>query len=371
MKKALVIVVLMLLFISALAQAPESFNYQAVVRDESNNPITDQAVSFKMSILKESIIGDAVYSELHSTTTNSIGLVNLVIGNGTDKVSDISSIDWGADSYFLKVEIDKTGGTAYVEMGTTQLLSVPYAMYSQTASIVKMRTSMFGDTLFLGLQQYVIIPGISLANPHYSSSEPITDIDGNIYATVKIGNQVWMAENLKTTKYKNGDLIGTTTPAALDIYGESMPKYQWAYDGNEDNVATYGRLYTWYTITDSRGVCPTGWHVPTDGEWTELTNYLSGESVAGGKLKESGTIHWASPNTGANNESGFTALPGGSRTAAGVFNYIGSLGFWWSATEEYTDYAWYRIMYYNGSNVYRDYDYGSKDGFSVRCIKDE
>jgi uncharacterized protein (TIGR02145 family) len=113
-------------------------------------------------------------------------------------------------------------------------------------------------------------------NPTQPDKKPstVTDGDGNIYGKVIIGTQVWLTENLKTTKYRNGDLIGTTTPAGLDIYDEVTPKYQWAYAGNEDNVATYGRLYTWYAITDTRNVCPTGWHVPSDAEWLTLENYL-------------------------------------------------------------------------------------------------
>ncbi len=103
-----------------------------------------------------------------------------------------------------------------------------------------------------------------------------TDGDNINYPVVEIGTQIWMAENLKTTKYSNGDLIGTTTPATLDITGESTPKYQWAYNGNESIVTTYGRLYTWFAVTDSRNVCPVGWHVPTDPEWTVLTDYLGG-----------------------------------------------------------------------------------------------
>src|SRR5512133_2727329 len=111
--------------------------------------------------------------------------------------------------------------------------------------------------------------GLTKCQPH-----SVKDIDGNVYQTITIGTQVWMVENLKTTKYRNGDLIGTTTPASLVIEGESAPKYQWAYDGNESNVAIHGRLYTWYVATDSRNVCPTGWHVPSDAEWTVLTDYL-------------------------------------------------------------------------------------------------
>ena len=114
---------------------------------------------------------------------------------------------------------------------------------------------------------------------------------------------------------------------------KATPKYQWAYDGNESNVATYGRLYTWYAVTDSRNVCPTGWHVPTDAEWTTLTTFLGGENVAGGKLKETGTTHWTTPNTGATNETGFTALPSGYRYIDGTFLTIFSMGIWWSSTE--------------------------------------
>jgi len=158
------------------------------------------------------------------------------------------------------------------------------------------------------------------------SNNKITDVDGNVYTSVTIGTQVWMVENLKTTKYSNGDLIGTTTPATLDISGESTPKYQWAYDGNESNVATYGRLYTWYAVTDIRGVCPIGWHVPTDAEWTTLSIFLGGDNVAGGKLKETGTTHWTTPNIEATNETDFTALPGGSRSNSGAFGYIGGYG---------------------------------------------
>ncbi len=111
-----------------------------------------------------------------------------------------------------------------------------------------------------------------------------------IFNAIIIGTQVWLQENLKTTRYNNGDLIGTTTPATFDIRPESTPKYQWAYEGNESKADTFGRLYTWYAVTDSRGICPIGWHVPADAEWTTLTDFLGGTSVAGGKMKTTGTI---------------------------------------------------------------------------------
>ena len=196
----------------------------------------------------------------------------------------------------------------------------------------------------------------------------MSDIVGNEYKTIQLGSQIWMAENLKTTKYCNGDLIGTT---GKDITAEFTPKYQWAYDGNEGNVTTYGRLYTWYAVTDPRNVCPTGWHVPSNDEWTALITYLGGESDAGDKLKETGTYHWQESNAAATNEKGFTALPGGDRGAReSLFYDIGIFGYWWSSTGDPEDESAYGLVVsYNGSGVNKG-PYFIKCGFSVRCLKD-
>jgi uncharacterized protein (TIGR02145 family) len=199
----------------------------------------------------------------------------------------------------------------------------------------------------------------------------IEDGEGNVYNIVIIGTQVWMKENLRTTKYSNGDLIGTTSSPTLDISGESTPKYQWVYGGDESNLVTYGRLYTWFAVTDSRNVCPTGWHLPTDSEWTTLTTFLGGDNVAGGKLKETGTTHWSSPNTGATNETGFRGLPSGNRDSNGTtgFYNIRNGGNWWSSTEFSTTFAYCRHMFYNDSNLSSG-NYDKQAGFSVRCLKD-
>jgi uncharacterized protein (TIGR02145 family) len=212
---------------------------------------------------------------------------------------------------------------------------------------------------------------VSSCDKNDETPTTVIDIDGNIYHIVTIGTQVWMIENLKTTKYRNGDLIGTTTPSTLDISSESTPKYQWAYNGEESNVAAYGRLYTWYAAIDSRNVCPTGWHMPTDADWTTLTTYLGGESGAGAKLKETGTAHWQSPNTEATNVSGFTAVPGGFRSADGliVFNSLGDYVYWWSSSELNADAAWIRFLYYTNSDAGR-IGAGKGNGISVRCLKD-
>jgi uncharacterized protein (TIGR02145 family) len=201
-------------------------------------------------------------------------------------------------------------------------------------------------------------------------AQTVKDIDGNVYRTVRIGTQVWMAENLKTTKYRNGNLIGTTNPATLNILKENRPQYQWAYDGNERNVATYGRLYTWYAATDSRNVCPTGWHVPSDAEWSTLTTYLGGESVAGGKLQEADTTLRGTPfYSGATNETGFTAIKSGSRSFTGEFSQIDIWGSWWSSTEQSVGIAYIREVYRNSNKVIRIFTM-EEDGLSVRCLRD-
>ncbi|HOG37272.1 MAG TPA: FISUMP domain-containing protein, partial [Paludibacteraceae bacterium] len=202
-------------------------------------------------------------------------------------------------------------------------------------------------------------------NPNITSGS-MTDIDGNTYKTVTIGTQTWMAENLKVTKYNNGTNIPNVTDATA--WSSLTTGAYCNYNNDRSNVATYGRLYNWYAVNTGK-LAPTGWHVPTDAEWATLTTYLGGGSVAGGKLKETGTTHWASPNTGATNETGFTALPGGNRDYHGAFYGIGYYGSWWSASERGTYTAWYRNMLYFDSNVGRS-NYDKEVGFSVRCVRD-
>lgn len=198
----------------------------------------------------------------------------------------------------------------------------------------------------------------------------ITDYDNNNYETVKIGTRLWMAENLRTLHFANGDNIATTEPATLDISAEATPEYQWAYEGNDTYDDVYGRLYTWFTVTDTRKVCPTGWHVPSDDEWTALENTLGGFEVAGSKLKESGNSHWISPyNLYATNESCFSALPGGYRNNTGGFSYMGNYGYWWSNSEGDSENAWIRSLFVQSIQITRT-DFAKKYGASVRCIKD-
>jgi uncharacterized protein (TIGR02145 family) len=217
-----------------------------------------------------------------------------------------------------------------------------------------------------------------------SEDNTIQDADGNVYDTITIGTQIWMKENLKTTRYSNGEIIVTTTPQTKDISNENTPKYQWSYDGDESKAASFGRLYTWYTVTDIRNICPTGWHVPTDSEWTTLTDYLADNSYgyggSGNEIAKSiaartgwlttGTAGSVGNDEETNNSSGFTALPGGYRFASGTFTNFGFYGIWWSATEYNDTTAWSRLITSYSSFVTRS-NYSNKPyGFSVRCLKD-
>jgi len=209
-------------------------------------------------------------------------------------------------------------------------------------------------------------------------TDTVTDIDGNVYQTVTIGTQLWMAENLKVIHYRNGDAIPNVTDATeWEILSTGA---YCNYNNNSSNADTYGQLYNWYAVNDSRNIAPEGWHVPSDAEWKELEMYLGmSQSEAdaeglrgtdeGGKLKETGTTHWISPNTGATNESGFSALPGGYRNHDGYFSIVGSYAYFWSSTEYLSYFAWSRLLYYYYSVVNRISN-DKECGFSVRCLRD-
>ncbi len=197
-----------------------------------------------------------------------------------------------------------------------------------------------------------------------TSATTVDDVDGNTYNVIEVGNQAWLKQNLKTTKYRNNETIGTTT---LDITNDATPKFQWPATGFESNANTFGRLYTWYTITDSRGLCPDGWHVANSIEWTELTNFLGGESVAGGKLKS--FINWSSPNTGASDEVGFSAYGSGVRNLNGTYQGFDTNCVWWSVSPEASSTnAWAREIF-NSSATISTLEKSKKMGYSVRCIK--
>jgi uncharacterized protein (TIGR02145 family) len=219
------------------------------------------------------------------------------------------------------------------------------------------------------------------------SGNTVTDVDGNSYNTVTISGQVWMVQNLRTTKYRDGSAVPNVT--SHTSWGTLTTGAWAAYDNDAGNVSTYGRHYNWHAVNDPRGLCPQGWHVPTDADWKTLETALGmpaaqlnqndamrgGAQNVGGKLKST-TNHWAQPNTGANNESGFTALPGGVRYSdyePGVdpssFFEIGESGAWWSATANDANSAWARQLLHQDAGIYRGHEV-KQEGYCVRCVRD-
>ena len=202
-----------------------------------------------------------------------------------------------------------------------------------------------------------------------NGDEILKDIDNNEYRVVAIGNQIWMGLNLNVSRFNNGDSI---TNAKADSEWDELSrqgKPAWSYYNNNSEYAKkYGKLYNWHAVADSRGLCPDGWQVPSDEDWTELTEHLGRN--AGGKMKASDTLYWKAPNVNATNESRFDGLPGGMRRFGASFHHMGLLGFWWSSTEISSGFAWRQRLNYKSGNANRFNGY-KLNGFSVRCIKVE
>ena len=521
MKKNLILAVLCLI-ISAMtfAQVPQKMSYQAVVRGSDNNLVTNSEVSIRISILQGSADGEAVYTETHSATTNANGLLTIEIGDGASS-DDFSTINWANGPYFVKTETDVNGGDDYSIIGVSQLLSVPYAMYAQTAGNVpdvsgflteetdptvsewakaenkpiynyseiegtpEIPTVPTNVSAFENDANYVVteadptVPAWAKAEnkPIYNYSEiegtpeiptvptnvsafendanyltsytetqniaevaslgnsvntqlkdvtdptdaqdavtkqyldnliqqyasqisalqqevealrdaiPLIDYDGNTYATVRIGDQVWMAENLRTTHYSNGTSIpqGTTT---------SETDACWYYPNNDaSNEMEYGLLYNWPAAMNGAsssetnpsgvlGICPNGWHLPSDAEWTELINYVGSQSEYQCNGSEdniakslASTFGWNSDsetctvgnNQLSNNATGFGAVPAGDYYDS--YRYFGRAAAFWSSTESGSGSAYIRYLNHDNASV-RGGSYPKNRGRSIRCLRD-
>jgi len=480
MKKIALLSLTTIVFISNLiSQAPNLMSYQAVIWDAGGNLVTEKTVNIKISILQGSVTGTSVYSETHRVQTNINGLVSLMIGGGTNATGKIVDINWGSGSYFLKTETDPTGGNSYSIIGTTQLVSVPYSLFSglskniQTpkvglpgqvlvvdengnptwsgAFVPNVKTKPITDITTtsvntggeittdcganvteggivwsvnpkptVNLSTKIIegsgvgsfntkITGLTPNTKYYvrafasncfgvvygeerefttqplmgfpcPSIPTVKDIDENTYNTVQIGSQCWIKENLRVSKFKDGTVIpidqsgGPTGSGTGQTWSVRTSGARTIYGNNTINLDSYGYLYNWYAVVDTKGLCPSGWHVPTDTEWTTLTNFLGGESIAGGKMKFIGTAYWQSPNEYATNQSGFSALPGGSRIQDGNFSSINGAAVYWSRTEANGNESWNRILNHGVSTIYRNnyyINFGNKSvGASVRCLRD-
>lgn len=349
MKKLFTLLLLIVITISLSSQVPEKMSYQAVVRDAGNSLVINQSVGMKISVLQGSAAGTAVYVETQTPTTNENGLVTIEIGDGTAVTGTFAGIDWSTGPYYLKTETDPAGGTNYTIVGTSQLLSVPYAFYaisSKKADELELKLQLLSNSVIAG--------GV------------VWDKDGNSYNTVIIGTQTWMAENLKTTKYNDNTSIPYLTDNTT-WNGLSTAAFCY-YDNDINNSIPYGAMYNWFAIETGK-LCPVGWHVPSESEFLTLETYLGGSSIAGGKLKEIGTTNWQTPNTGATNESGFFGLPGGTRGDYGTFYYLGTNGTWWTSTNvDAANSRSFNLFYNSGSSSIINHQ--TNIGFSVRCIKD-
>jgi len=206
-----------------------------------------------------------------------------------------------------------------------------------------------------------------LISTSFMDASKVTDKDGNSYDTVQIGSQIWMAANLNVSHFRNGDPIPEAEGITAWVDAINNGKPAWCYYNSDPiNGRTYGKLYNWYAIHDPRGLAPNGWHIPSTIEWFNLTNYLGGENVAGGKMKA--TYGWDNNGNGTN-ESGFAGLPGGYRSLKGPFSKVGQDGGWWSSSESSRSYAWCRNLGTRDGGIGR----GSGDkgnGFSARCLRD-
>ena len=307
--------------------------------------------------------------EIHFTTLFGLAtlITNNVISYSTSASSGGNIIDNGGSTVTARGVVWNTTGSPTISDSKT-------IDSSGTGSYVSSMTSLSPSSTYYVRAYATNSTGTVYGNQQTftttATSQTVTDIDGNTYNTVQIGTQVWMSENLKTSRYRNGGsipyVVGNTEWQA-DTTGA------WSYyDHDAANDPIYGKLYNWYTTLGDT-LCPTGWHVPSDTEWTTLTTYLGGESVAGGKMKSVGTVYWNDPNIGATNESGFSALPGGYRSIDGSFYNISSHTVFWSATELYNSFARGRRLYVYASFV-KSSDYGIYDksvGASLRCLKDQ
>ena len=300
-------------------------------------------------------------------TSPLIILLPTITTNDAESITNISTVSGG--------NISSDGGAEVLARGVCWSLNQnPTTLSSKTSDgtgtgvFTSSLTDLISNRLYYVRAYATNISGTAYGNQVSFTTQPVsygsvTDVDGNVYPTVIIGLQEWMTKNLKTVRYN--DL--TDIPLVSDdLEWSNLTSPGYCLYNNI--VATYGNLYNWYTVNTGK-LCPVGWHVPGDEEWTTLITNLGGESVAGGKLKEAGTSHWANPNTGASNARGFVALPGGYRSYSGEFSSITFEGNWWSATGNPPTIAMPRGMSYNSISIYNP-GFSKRSGFAVRCVRD-
>ena len=367
--KTLFALLLAALAFAATAQ-PQKIHYQAVAVAANGKPMKNSTVGLRLSVLDSLPTGTTLYTETQTASTDGAGQFSIFLGGGTATAGTFANLPWAnGNDKFLKVEMDAQGGSNYQFMGTTQLVSVPYAMaanliFDQNGNSIQIKYDGNGNPFVAIVRKP--IPGCGQAVTYAGES----------YPTVQIGTQCWFAKNLNVGTMINGSGNQTNN--------STIEKY--CYNNDSANCTTYGGLYQWAEAVqyqngasnttspnpaftgNVRGICPTGWHLPSDAEWNSLETTLGGSTVPGGALKSTSGL-WSSPNTGATNSSGFSALPGGYRNTAGAFGNIGISTSFWSSSESSSTSALNRSLSYNHSNI--DRSGNRKDyGFSARCTQD-
>lgn len=392
MRKIFVYSSILLLAANLSGQAPEKIGYQAVIRDTSGTLLADTKIYMEIQILQGSESGTVVYEETQKWKTNANGLVSLEIGAGTVISGTIGAVDWSDGPYFIRTVIYPTDELSYTITATSQIVSVPYALYADYAeNITGEYTEKQGLAEVLAIDNNAHSQIKSVVNPTHSQdvvtkayadlvlwasgfiplhfAGVITDIDGNIYKTIRLGTQTWMAENLRTTRMKDNTAISPVT-SEMDWAALTAPGYCWYGNvlSNSPVAVECGALYNWHTVS-SGNLCPDGWHVPSQDDFNALVSFVGGADIAGGKLKENGTKHWNRPNAMATNLSGFTGLPTGMRNADGAYAGIGNAALFWTATE-HSGTAAVSAVLLNNTGAYGENNFAREAGLSVRCIKD-
>jgi uncharacterized protein (TIGR02145 family) len=389
MKKLISIIVWTVLPMMILAQAPGRISFQAIVRDENNDLMTDKNIGIEITITAGSESGHIVFHEVHEAVTNFLGIVNLEIGSGTIIYGNLALIKWNMGPFYIKTGIDPAGGTSYTLHSVSELTSVPFVFYANAAEKVNAplteiqnlaRVLAFGDSAGMQIKDVTdptddddvvtlnYLNGLFLTLWDTLRSTQAADIEGNRYLTVRIRDKLWMAENLRTGTYNDGTPIPLVT-GDIDWSTMTTPAYCW-YDNSDPNTYSakvYGALYNWYAVNTEQ-LCPQNWRVPGNTDWNELFEFLGGTAEAGGKLKENGSKHWLVSDNMGTNDIQFNALPGGYRTDA--FFSIGKFGKFWSSNETSVSSA-NSVSMVNTSGRADLIPAAKKNGISVRCVRDD
>ncbi len=403
-------------------QSPATFNYQAVLRDDAGEVLAEENISLNVAILQESAEGEVVFSETHETTTNAFGLVNLQIGS----LNSLEDIEWEEHAYFIRIMLNGN------LMGVQQLVSVPFALHANTSSdsfsgdyedlantpdlqfFVEISDPQPGEIIIFQDDSWVTLPPgtdgqvltVSGGLPQWKDlpvddddddDGTVSDIDGNVYPVLAIGEQEWLGRNLRTTSFADGTTIaGNLTNAEW----QANTTGAWAVvphdnvqgiDSDEEMLEAYGALYNWFAVNNPAGLCPEGWHVATDDDWTELADYLidnydwiahgnaanvlkscrQQNSPLGGDCDTDLHPRWnAHGSQYGTDDFDFAGLPGGDRQTGGSYSLMGNTGFWWTSTEFSAATVFYRDLDASYGSILRA-STNRERGFSVRCVKSE